>query len=143
MTIDRITAGGRWRFAAVNELNQPTTMNTTMKNKVQLIGNLGNDPELKNVGNGHTMLRLRLATNERYKTAEGEWKDSTQWHPIVVWGKQAEKLASLVHKGSGLVVEGRLVQRSYESKEGERRYSTEVVLSDYQLLGSKPEEARA
>lgn len=118
-------------------------MNTTMKNKVQLIGNLGNDPELKNVGNGHTMLRLRLATNERYKTAEGEWKDNTQWHPIVVWGKQAEKLASLVHKGSGLVVEGRLVQRSYESKEGERRYSTEVVLSDYQLLGAKPEEVRA
>lgn len=143
MTIDRIAINGWWRFAAVNELKQPTTMNTTMKNKVQLIGNLGNDPELKNVGNGHTMLRLRLATNERYKTAEGEWKDNTQWHPIVVWGKQAEKLASLVHKGSGLVVEGRLVQRSYESKEGERRYSTEVVLSDYQLLSSKPEEVRA
>lgn len=113
-----------------------------MKNKVQLIGNLGNDPEVKNVGNGHTMLRLRLATNERYRTAEGEWKDNTQWHPVVVWGKQAEKLASMVQKGSGLVVEGRLVQRSYESKEGERRYSTEIVLSDYQLLGSRSEEAK-
>ena len=118
-------------------------MNTTMKNKVQLIGNLVNDPELKSVGNGHAMLRLRLATNERYRTAEGEWKDNTQWHPVVVWGKQAEKLATLVQKGSGLVVEGRLVQRSYESKEGERRYSTEVVLNDYQLLGAKAEEGTA
>lgn len=110
-------------------------MNTTMKNKVQLIGNLGKDPELKNVGSGQALLRLSLATNERYRTAEGEWKDNTQWHPIVIWGKQAEKLASQVRKGSGLVVEGRLVQRTYESKEGERRYSTEVVVSDYQLLG--------
>lgn len=112
-------------------------MNISMKNKVQLIGNLGNDPELKNVGNGQAMLRLRLATNERYKGADGEWKENTQWHPIVVWGKQAEKMATLVRKGSGLVVEGRLVQRSYESKEGEKRYSTEVVLNEYQLLGAK------
>lgn len=106
-----------------------------MKNKVQLIGNLGAEPELKTVGNGNAMLRLRLATNERYRTAEGEWKDNTQWHPVVVWGKQAEKLAGLVRKGTGMVVEGRLVQRSYESREGEKRYSTEVVVSDYQLLG--------
>lgn len=112
-------------------------MNISMKNKVQLIGNLGNDPELKNLANGQAMLRLRLATNERYKGADGEWKDNTQWHPIVVWGKQAEKMAGVVRKGTGLVIEGRLVQRSYESKEGERRYSTEVVLSEYQLLGSK------
>jgi single-strand DNA-binding protein len=112
-------------------------MNTSMKNKVQLIGNLGKDPELKNVGNGQALLRLSLATNERYKTADGEWKDNTQWHPIVVWGKQAEKMATLVRKGTGLVVEGRLVQRTYESKEGERRYSTEVYLSEYQLLGAK------
>jgi single-strand DNA-binding protein len=83
------------------------------------------------------MLRLRLATNERYKGADGEWKENTQWHPVVVWGKQAEKMATLVRKGSGLVIEGRLVQRSYESKEGEKRYSTEVVLNEYQLLGAK------
>ncbi len=112
-------------------------MNISMKNKVQLIGNLGNDPELKNLSNGQAMLRLRLATNERYKGADGEWKDNTQWHPIVVWGKQAEKMATLVRKGTGLVVEGRLVQRSYESKDGERRYSTEVVLNEFQLLGGK------
>lgn len=112
-------------------------MNTTMKNKVQLIGNLGRDPELKNVANGQAMLRLSLATNERYKTADGAWKEATQWHPIVIWGRQAEKLATQVRKGSGLVVEGRLVQRTYESKEGEKRYSTEVVVNDYQLLAEK------
>ncbi|MCC6911556.1 MAG: single-stranded DNA-binding protein [Flavobacteriales bacterium] len=115
-------------------------MNTSMKNKVQLIGNLGQDPELKSVGNGHAMLRLSLATNERFKGADGEWKESTQWHTVVVWGKQAERLASQVRKGSGLVVEGRLVQRSYESKEGEKRYSTEVVLNEYQLLGKRSDE---
>ena len=76
-------------------------MNTSMKNKVQLIGNLGKDPELKNVGNGQALLRLSLATNERYKTPEGDWKDNTQWHPIVVWGKQAEKMATQVRKGTG------------------------------------------
>lgn len=118
-----------------------TTMNTSMKNKVQLIGNLGNDPELKNLAGGQAMLRLRLATNEKYKGADGEWKETTQWHPVVAWGKQAEVLATLVRKGSGLVIEGRLVQRSYESKEGEKRYSTEVVLSEFQLLGSKAERA--
>jgi single-strand DNA-binding protein len=117
-----------------------TAMNISMKNKVQLIGNLGNDPELKNLANGQALLRLRLATNERYKGADGEWKEATQWHPIVAWGKQAERLAGLVRKGTGLVVEGRLVQRTYDSKDGERRYSTEVVISDFQLLGRKPEQ---
>lgn len=139
MTINRITLPPVSCFAPVKRKNT-TAMNTTMKNKVQLIGNLGKDPELKNVGSGQALLRLSLATNERYRTADGEWKDNTQWHPIVLWGKQAEKLAGMVRKGSGLVVEGRLVQRTYESKEGERRYSTEVVVSDFQLLGSRAEQ---
>lgn len=108
----------------------------TMKNKVQLIGNLGGDPELKEVGNGQHMLRLSLATNERFKAADGTWKDNTQWHPVVAWGKQAERLSTLVRKGSGLVVEGRLVHRSYETKAGEKRYSTEVVLTEFHLLAN-------
>lgn len=142
MTIDRIANRCDPCFASViNNSKTQTAMNTSMKNKVQLIGNLGNDPEIKNLAGGQAMLRLRLATNEKYKTTEGEWKEMTQWHPIVVWGKQAEVLATLVRKGSGLVVEGRLVQRSYESKEGEKRYSTEVVLSEFQLLGSRTERA--
>lgn len=109
-----------------------------MKNKVQLVGHVGQDPELKQVGSGQQLLRISVATNERFRTAEGEWKEDTQWHPVTVWGKQAERLARTIRKGSGLVIEGRLVHRSYETKEGEKRYSTEVVLSDYHLLASKP-----
>jgi len=112
-------------------------MNTSMKNKVQLIGNLGGDPELKQVGNGQCLLRLSLATNERFKGADGEWKEDTQWHPIVAWGQRAERLATLVRKGTGLLVEGRLTHRTYETKEGEKRSITEVVMSDFQLIGPK------
>lgn len=108
-----------------------------MKNKVQLIGHVGNDPELKEFQSGQRMLRLNLATNERFKTAEGNWKEDTQWHPVVAWGKQAERLAATVRKGSGLVVEGRLTHRTYENKEGEKRYATEVVVVDHQLLAIK------
>lgn len=111
-----------------------------MKNKVQLIGNLGKDPELKGLGNGQHVLRLNLATTDRYKGADGEWKDDTQWHTVVAWGKQAESLAAKVRKGSGLLVEGRLVHRKYE-KEGEARYATEVVLAGYQLLAATKEPA--
>ncbi len=114
-------------------------MHTSMKNKVQLMGRLGNEPELKEVGNGQHLLRLSLATNERFRSAAGDWKDDTQWHPVVAWGKQAERLAGQVKKGSALLVEGRLVHRSYENQAGEKRYTTEVVLSDYQLVGPKEE----
>lgn len=110
-----------------------------MKNKVQLVGRIGQDPELRTASTGNAMLRLSIATNERFKSVGGEWKDDTQWHPVVAWGKQAERLATLVRKGSGLVVEGRLVHRTYEAKDGSKRTSTEVVLSDYQLLASKAE----
>ena len=120
---------------------QHNDMITTMKNKVQLVGHLGQDPELKSIGEGRQLLRLSLATNERYRTSEGEWKDETQWHPVVVWGKQAERLAPLVRKGSGLVVEGRLVHRRYETKQGEKRTATEIILSDFQLLAARTEEA--
>lgn len=112
-----------------------------MNNKVQLIGNLGADPELKDLGNNKQLLRLNLATNERFKGADGEWKDATEWHTVVVWGKQAERLSTLVRKGSGLMVEGRLAHRSYETKEGEKRYSTEVVLGDFRLIGTRAEQA--
>lgn len=116
-------------------------MNTSMNNKVQLIGHLGADPELKEVGDGKRVLRMRLATNERYKGADGVWKDNTEWHPVVVWGKQAERLATQVTKGSGLLVEGRLVHRSYETKEGEKRTATEVVLANYRVFNTKQEQA--
>ncbi len=112
-------------------------MITTMRNKVQLMGHLGNEPELKDLGKGQHLLRMSLATNERFRTADGEWKQDTQWHSVVAWGKQAERLALQVKKGTALMVEGRLVHRSYETKEGEKRYSTEVVLGEYQLIATK------
>ena len=108
-----------------------------MKNKVQLMGHLGNEPELKKLEGGQHLLRLNLATNERFRTAEGEWKEDTQWHPVVAWGKQAERIAAMAHKGSGLLVEGRLVHRRYETKEGEKRTSTEVVLTEFYMLAAK------
>jgi single-strand DNA-binding protein len=108
----------------------------TAKNKVQLIGNLGRDPELKELNKGQHMLRMNLATTDRYKGADGEWKDDTQWHTVVAWGKQAELLSGRVKKGTGLLVEGRLVHRKYE-KDGEPRYATEVVLAGFQLLQEK------
>lgn len=114
-----------------------------MKNKVQLMGRLGQDPELKTVGNGQAMLKLRLATNERFKSAQGEWKDDTQWHSTVAWGKLAERMAAQVRKGSGIAVEGRLVHSSYEGKDGTKRFTTEVVLSDFQLLAGKAESSAA
>lgn len=105
-----------------------------MKNKVQLVGMLGHEPELKGFGKDQHVLRLNIATNERFRGHDGQWKTDTQWHTVVAWGRMAEKLAVQVNKGSGLVMEGRLVHRRYETKTGEKRLSTEVVLSDYQLL---------
>lgn len=111
-----------------------------MKNKVQLIGNLGKDPEIREVGrNNQAMARLSLATSERYKTAAGEWKEEVNWHAVVAWGPKAELVGQLMRKGSRVLVEGRLVQRNYE-KDGEKRYVTEVVLNDFQLMGAKPVE---
>ncbi len=118
-----------------------TAMYTSMNNKVQLIGHLGADPELKEVGEGKRVLRLNLATNERYRGADGESKESTEWHTVVAWNKQAERLAAQVSKGSGLLIEGRLVHRSYETKDGQKRTSAEVILADYRLLGAKGEQA--
>lgn len=108
-----------------------------MKNKVQLTGHLGNEPELKKLESGQHLLKLNLATNERFRSADGEWQTDTQWHPVVAWGKQAERLSSLAHKGSGLMVEGRLVHRKYETKEGEKRTATEVVVTGFYLLAAK------
>lgn len=104
---------------------------------MQLVGYLGNEPEMKTLESGQHLLKLSLATNERFRNAEGEWQTDTQWHPVVAWGKQAERLASMVHKGSGLLVEGRLVHRRYETKEGEKRTSTEVVLTEFHLLATR------
>ena len=109
----------------------------TLRNKVQLIGNLGNDPEIINLESGKTLAKFSIATNESYKNAKGEKVTDTQWHNIVAWGKTAEIIEKYVTKGKEVAIEGKLISRSYETKEGEKRYITEVVCNEILLLGKQ------
>jgi single-strand DNA-binding protein len=109
----------------------------TLKNKVQLIGNLGNDPEIINLETGKKLAKFSVATNESYKNAQGEKITDTQWHNIVAWGKTADIIEKYVTKGKEVAIEGKLTSRSYETKTGEKRYVTEVVCSELLLLGAK------
>jgi len=107
---------------------------STLRNKVQLIGNLGNDPEIINLESGKTLAKFTIATNESYKNAEGEKVTDTQWHNIVAWGKTAQIIEKYVAKGKEVALEGKLTSRSYETKEGEKRYVTEVVANEILML---------
>jgi len=107
----------------------------TLRNKVQLIGNLGNDPEIINLESGKTLAKFSIATNESYKNAQGEKVTDTQWHNIVAWGKTAEIVEKYVAKGKEVAIEGKLTTRSWEDKEGMKRYITEVVCSELLMLG--------
>ncbi|MDN3664037.1 single-stranded DNA-binding protein [Algibacter miyuki] len=113
---------------------------STLKNKVQLIGNVGNSPEITNLESGKKVAKFSMATNEFYKNSEGEKQQDTQWHNIVAWGKIAEIVEKYVGKGKEVALEGKLTSRSYETKEGEKRYVTEVVIDEILLLGIKGED---
>ena len=91
----------------------------TLRNKVQLIGNLGNDPEIINLESGKTLAKFSIATNESYKDANGQKQTNTNWHNIVAWGKTADIIEKYVAKGKEVAIEGKLTSRSYETKEGE------------------------
>ena len=106
-----------------------------LRNKVQLIGNTGNDPEIINLESGRKLAKLTIATNENYKNDKGEKVTDTQWHNLVAWGKTAELIEKYVTKGKEVAIEGKLTHRSYEDKGGEKRYFTEVVVNDLLLLG--------
>ncbi|MFX0555728.1 single-stranded DNA-binding protein [Maribacter sp. CXY002] len=106
-----------------------------LKNKVQLIGNLGQDPEIVTMENGTKLAKFSLATTETYKNAKGEKVDDTQWHNIVAWGKTAEIVENYLLKGKQVAVEGKLTHRSYETKEGEKRYITEIRCNELLMLG--------
>lgn len=110
---------------------------TTLRNKVQLIGNLGNAPEIINLDSGKKLAKFSLATNENYKNAQGEKQTETQWHNIVAWNKTAELVEKYVEKGKEIAIEGKLTSRSYEDKDGNKRYVTEVIVSELLLLGNK------
>ncbi|MET0760580.1 MAG: single-stranded DNA-binding protein [Flavobacterium sp.] len=106
-----------------------------MKNRVQLIGNVGNDPEIKNFDGGKKLANLTIATNDSYKNEKGEKVEQTEWHRISAWGKTAEIIEKYVTKGREIAVEGKLTHRSYDDKNGEKRYVTEVVVTEVHLLG--------
>lgn len=98
-----------------------------MINKVTLIGNLGKDPEVRHLENGSVVARLTVATNENYKDKSGEWQTITEWHNVVVWRYLAEMAERDLKKGSLVFVEGKLTTRKWQDKEGNDRYTTEVV----------------
>ncbi|HNR17486.1 MAG TPA: single-stranded DNA-binding protein [Chitinophagaceae bacterium] len=112
-----------------------------LKNKVQLIGNLGNAPEVKTLESGKKMARFSVATNENYRNAKGEKVTETQWHNLVAWGKVAEIVEKFLTKGKEVAIEGKLVNRSYNDKEGNKKYVTEIQVNELLLLGVKSTEA--
>ncbi|MGZ3865372.1 MAG: single-stranded DNA-binding protein [Bacteroidia bacterium] len=109
----------------------------TMRNKVTLIGNLGNAPEVKTFEGDKKMARVSLATSETYKNKKGERVTDTTWHTVVAWGSLVNILEKYTQKGSEIAIEGKLVNRNYTDKEGIKRYTTEIHMSDLLLLGGK------
>jgi len=110
---------------------------STLRNKVQLIGNLGNNPEIITLESGKKLAKFSIATNESYKNAQGEKVTDTQWHNVVAWNKTAEIIEKYLEKGNEVAVEGKLTSRSYETKEGEKRYITEIVCNELLMFGNK------
>lgn len=108
-----------------------------LRNSVQLIGRLGNDPEMIQLESGKKLVKFSIATDDSYKNAKGERVEETTWHNIIMWGAQAEVAEKYFKKGKELMIEGRLQTRKYESKEGETRYATEVVANDFIFIGKK------
>ena len=110
---------------------------STLRNKVQLIGNLGNNPEIITLESGKKVAKFSIATNENYKNAQGEKVTDTQWHNIVAWNKTADIIEKYLEKGNEVALEGKLTSRTYETKEGEKRYITEIVCNEILMLRAK------
>lgn len=108
-----------------------------MKNKVQLIGNLGQDPDVKKIGDDKKVAHLSIATNENYRNAKGEKVTDTQWHNVVAWGKLADIAEKYLLKGTEVVIEGKLINRNYTDKQGAKRYITEVQANELLILTKK------
>ena len=111
-----------------------------MLNKVQLIGRLGKDPEVRSFESGNKVANFSIATSEKYKDKSGEMKESTEWHAIVIWGKLADIVEKYLKKGSQVYIEGKLITRSYEV-EGVRKYTTEVVCYTMKMLDTKSDNS--
>jgi single-strand DNA-binding protein len=112
-------------------------------NRVILVGRLGRDPETRFTGGGQAVANFSVATDETYKDRNGERQKRTEWHKIVVWGKQAEIAQQYLKKGSLVYIEGRIQSREWQDKEGQKRTSFEIVASNFRMLGSRSEGAAA
>jgi single-strand DNA-binding protein len=112
-------------------------------NKVILIGNLGRDAELRNTTSGMQIATLRLATTDRRKDASGQWTDHTEWHSVVCFDKLAALMERFGKKGKPLYVEGRIQTREYTDKDGQKRWSTEIIAAEIRLLGGREDSAGA
>lgn len=125
------------RFAAVRHKSK---VMYALKNKVQLIGHLGNKPEVKETENGKKVTNFSMATNDVYRNARGEKVTETQWHRLVAWGKVAEIAGKYLDKGREIAIEGRLTNRSYIDKEGNKKYITEIIVNELLMLDEKYRE---
>jgi single-strand DNA-binding protein len=105
-----------------------------LRNKVQLIGRAGNDPEIKSFDNGKKIANINLATNDHYTNQKGEKVEETQWHRVVAWGKTADLIEKYVTKGKEIAIEGKLSTRSYDDKNGDKKFVTEVVVNEVLFL---------
>ena len=108
-----------------------------LKNKVQLIGNLGMDPEIKILEGEKKLAKMSIATNNSYKNAQGELVKETQWHNLIAWGKTAEIFEKHIKKGREIAIEGKLINRNFIDKEGLKRYVTEIQVNEVLILGNK------
>ncbi len=110
---------------------------STLRNKVQLIGNLGKDPEIVTFDSGKKLAKFSLATNDSYKNNKGERVNDTQWHNVVVYGNLAQVVETYLTRGNQIAIEGKLTSRRWETKEGDKRYITEIICSQLEMLGGK------
>ena len=125
-------------------LSSPSQGETRMSvNKVILVGRLGRDPETRYTGGGQAVANFSVATDETYKDRNGERQKHTEWHKIVVWGKQAEIAQQYLKKGSLVFIEGRIRAREWQDKEGQKRTSFEIVANNFRMLGGRAEGAAA
>lgn len=106
-------------------------------NKVILVGNLGRDPELRYTPNGTPVANFSIATSERFKGQDGEWKDQTEWHNIVCWRRLAEVAGEYLKKGSKVYIEGKLKTRNWDDKDGKKNYRTEIFVDNMIMLDSR------
>ena len=119
----------------MNCLTQKFKIMNTLRNKVQLIGNLGKDPEIITLDSGRKLAKCALATNDSYKDASGQKVVNVEWHNLVMWNKTAEIAEKYLEKGKEIAIEGKLTSRSYDDKDGNKRYVTEVVVNELLMLG--------